>query len=168
MDGLTLNEQIMIADRTLSCFVSWLEGHSLAQTVFTNLYMHKPYLVECRPLKSFCISMYKIIDIIRDFVSRLVEYVRLIDYIYYCAVNILFFVGFSGMVFEEEDFQLGMYGYRLSPDISDQRTVGMLREVESELNEVIHSSSSATISEVSYSSDILLRQLPNDPIVRPH
>lgn len=61
------------------------------------------------------------------------------------------------MVFEEEDFQLGMYGYRLSPDVSDQRTVGMLREVESELNEVIHSSSSATILEVShsYSSDIL-------------
>lgn len=70
LEGLTLNEQTMIVDRTLSCFVSWLEGHSLAQTVFTNLYMHKPYLIECRPLKAFCICMYKIIDIIRDFVSR--------------------------------------------------------------------------------------------------
>lgn len=55
------------------------------------------------------------------------------------------------MVFEEEDFQLGMYGYRLCPDISELRTVGMLREVESELNEVIHSTSSATLTEVSYS-----------------
>ncbi|KAK7579647.1 hypothetical protein V9T40_000276 [Parthenolecanium corni] len=127
LDGLTLNEQIIIVDRTMSCFVSWLEGHSLAQTVFTNLYMQKPHLIECRPLKSFCICMYKIIDIIRDFVSR-------------------------GMVFEEEDFQLGMYGYRLSPDVSDQRTVGMLREVESELNEVIHSSSSATILEVEWAT----------------
>lgn len=70
LDGLTLNEQIIIVDRTMSCFVSWLEGHSLAQTVFTNLYMQKPHLIECRPLKSFCICMYKIIDIIRDFVSR--------------------------------------------------------------------------------------------------
>lgn len=70
LEGLSLKEQIIIVDRTLSCFVSWLEGHSLAQTIFTNLYMHKPYLIECRPLKTFSICMYKIIDIIRDFVSR--------------------------------------------------------------------------------------------------
>lgn len=161
MDGLTLNEQIMIVDRTLSCFVSWLEGHSLAQTVFTNLYMHKPYQVECRPLKSFCVCMYKIIDIIRDFVSRLVNFVCSIVCIHHSlstsAHKISFFTVLSGMVFEEEDFQLGMYGYRLSPDVSDQRTVGMLREVESELNEVIHSSSSATISEVSHLSNFSLR-----------
>lgn len=52
------------------------------------------------------------------------------------------------MVFEEEDFQLAMYGYRLNPDITEQRTVGMLREVETELNEIIHSSSSASHTEV--------------------
>lgn len=52
------------------------------------------------------------------------------------------------MVFEEEDFQLAMYGYRLNPDISEQRTFGMLREVETELNETIHSSSNISSLEV--------------------
>lgn len=38
------------------------------------------------------------------------------------------------MVFEEEDFQPMQYGYRLNPDISEQRIIGMLREVEEELH----------------------------------
>lgn len=59
------------------------------------------------------------------------------------------------MVFEEEDFQLAMYSYRLSPDISDLRVIGMLREVETELNETIHSSSNASTTEVSLSDNVL-------------
>lgn len=38
------------------------------------------------------------------------------------------------MVYEEEDFQSMQYGYHLNPDISEQRVVGMLREVEEELH----------------------------------
>lgn len=38
------------------------------------------------------------------------------------------------MVYEEEDFQSMQYGYHLSPDISEQRVVGMLREIEEDLN----------------------------------
>lgn len=37
------------------------------------------------------------------------------------------------MVYEEEDFQPMQYGYHLSPGISEQRILGMLREVEEEL-----------------------------------
>lgn len=36
-------------------------------------------------------------------------------------------------MFEEEDYQPMQYGYRLVPDVSEQRTVGMLREVEEDL-----------------------------------
>ena len=57
----------------LSCLifqVTWLEGHSLAQTVFTNLYLHDPYIIEDRCLKAFSIGMLKIIDHIRDRVNR--------------------------------------------------------------------------------------------------
>ena len=50
--------------------VTWLEGHSLAQTVFTNLYMHDPYLVEDRALKAFCVCLLKMVDIVRDRVNR--------------------------------------------------------------------------------------------------
>ena len=37
------------------------------------------------------------------------------------------------MVYEEEDFQLMHYGYSLNPDVSEQRIISMLREVEEDL-----------------------------------
>lgn len=73
LSGLTVSEQISIIDVTLACLVSWLEGHSLAQTVFTNLYFQKPYEIKDAPLKAFCICIYKIIEAIRDFANRLVR-----------------------------------------------------------------------------------------------
>lgn len=109
LSGLTMSEQIGIIDSTYACLVSWLEGHSLAQTVFTNLYLHKPHLIQDKPLKVFCISMYKIVYIIKDFVNK-------------------------GLVFEEEDFQPTLYGYHLNPDVNEQRALSMLREVEDELS----------------------------------
>ena len=36
-DNVTVPEFVAIFDHTLSCLVTWLEGHSLAQTVLTNL-----------------------------------------------------------------------------------------------------------------------------------
>ncbi|KAG8228326.1 hypothetical protein J437_LFUL009371 [Ladona fulva] len=108
LDDLTIEEQIGIIDSTLACVVSWLEGHSLAQTVFTNLYLHKPYQIEDRPIKAFSICILKIVDIFKDFVNR-------------------------AMVFEEEDFQPMAYGYHLVPDVSESRAIGMLKEVEEDL-----------------------------------
>ncbi|XP_069688457.1 N-alpha-acetyltransferase 35, NatC auxiliary subunit isoform X3 [Periplaneta americana] len=109
LQDLSLAEEIGIIDSTLSCLVSWLEGHSLAQTVFTNLYLHKPHHIEDRIMKAFSISIFKIVDVIKDFVNR-------------------------ALVFEEEDFQPMVYGYRLVPDVSEPRTMGMLKEVEEELH----------------------------------
>lgn len=40
-------------------------------------------------------------------------------------IDIIFF--FPGMVYEEEDFQSLQYGYRLNPDISEQRVIGKLK-----------------------------------------
>ncbi|XP_063228469.1 N-alpha-acetyltransferase 35, NatC auxiliary subunit [Bacillus rossius redtenbacheri] len=116
LDDLTLAEQIGIVDCTLACLVSWLEGHSLAQTVFTNLYLHKPHQIGDRCVKAFSVSVFKIVDIIKDFVNR-------------------------ALVYEEEDFQPLVYGYRLSPDVSEPRALGMLKEVEDELHRKIRSSS---------------------------
>lgn len=108
LEGLDLSEQIGIIDQILACFVSWIEGHSLAQTVFANLYLHKPFSIEDRPLKAFCIAAYKMVEVVKHFIDQAV-------------------------VFEEEDYQSMQYGYRLVPDVSEQRTVGMLREVEEDI-----------------------------------
>ncbi|XP_052824393.1 N-alpha-acetyltransferase 35, NatC auxiliary subunit [Octopus bimaculoides] len=103
---------IGIMDATLACLVTWLEGHSLAQTVFTNLYLHNPYIIEDRYLKAFCICILKTVDIIRDRVNR------------------------AG-AFEEEDFQLVTYGFKMAAETSDVRAIGMMKEVEEEVNRII-------------------------------
>lgn len=36
-EAVTPQEFVTIFDHTMSCIVTWFEGHSLAQTVFTNL-----------------------------------------------------------------------------------------------------------------------------------
>ncbi|XP_018578871.1 N-alpha-acetyltransferase 35, NatC auxiliary subunit [Anoplophora glabripennis] len=114
LDGFSEQEIIGITDSTLACLVSWLEGHSLAQTVFINLYLHKPYMIEDRVLKAFCLAVYKLLEIIKDLVHK-------------------------AMVYEEEDFQPMQYGYHLNPDISEQRMIGMLREVEEDLHRKLRS-----------------------------
>lgn len=51
------------------------------------------------------------------------------------------------MVFEEEDFQPVMYGYRLVPDVTDTRALGMLREVEDELGKKMKTLKSTILSQ---------------------
>ena len=48
------------------CQVTWLDGYSLAQTVFTNIYLHEPSLIEDRYLRAFSFAVLKIVDIIRE------------------------------------------------------------------------------------------------------
>lgn len=109
LNNITNEELIGIIDTTFACLVSWLEGHSLAQTVFINLYLHKPYMIEDKVLKVFSLSIYKLLEVIKNFVHK-------------------------ALVYEEEDFQPMQYGYMLNPDVSEMRLVGMLREVEEELH----------------------------------
>jgi len=51
------------------------------------------------------------------------------------------------MVFEEEDFQPVMYGYRLVPDVTETRALGMLREVEDELGKKMKASKAIILSQ---------------------
>ncbi|KAK2559132.1 N-alpha-acetyltransferase 35 [Acropora cervicornis] len=44
-------ELIGILDELIACLVTWLDGHSLVQTVFTCLYMHNPFIIEDPCLK---------------------------------------------------------------------------------------------------------------------
>lgn len=108
-DDLTPEEMIGIMDATLATLVTWLEGHSLAQTVFTNLYLHNPYIINDRCLKAFSLVMLKIVDVIRERINR------------------------AGC-FEEEDFQPMSYGFKMAGDLTETRASGMLKEVEDDLN----------------------------------
>lgn len=111
---LSTDEHIGIIDSTLACLVTWLEGHSLAQTVFTNLYLHKPHMIEDKVMKAFSVCVLKMVDTIKNFVNK-------------------------AAVFEEEDFQPVVYGYKLACDVTDVRAAGMMKEVEDELSRKVKS-----------------------------
>ncbi|KAK2171644.1 hypothetical protein NP493_1045g00034 [Ridgeia piscesae] len=117
--GLTGQEMTGIIDDTLACLVTWLEGHSLAQTVFTNLYLHDPSLLEDCHIKAYSLCMLKIVESVRDIVNR-------------------------AAVFEEEDFQPMMYGFKTVPELTSTRVCGMMKEVEDELNRVIKNTRSTS------------------------
>merc|ERR1719193_1352031 len=88
LSNLRVADCIGIIDESLSSLVAWLEGHSLVQTAFTNLYTHHPEKIEDATLRSFIYSLLKLIDVIRNLISR------------------------AG-VYEEEDHQSPTYGFRL-------------------------------------------------------
>lgn len=56
------DELIGIIDETYSCLTTWFDGHSLAQTVMTNLYLHEPERIEDRCLRVFSQTMLKLVD----------------------------------------------------------------------------------------------------------
>lgn len=56
--------------KSLFLQITWLEGHSLAQTVFTCLYVHNPDLIEDPAMKAFALGILKICDIAREKVNK--------------------------------------------------------------------------------------------------
>jgi len=105
-------ELLGIMDELMACFATWLDGHSLVQTVFICLYCHDPSIIENVPLKALCIAMLKMVDIIRRICS-------------------------TAKVYEEEDFQPLLHGFALAPKVSPLRVSGMLREAEDEMTKKI-------------------------------
>jgi N-alpha-acetyltransferase 35, NatC auxiliary subunit len=59
-----------IIDNSFACLVTWLEGHSLAQTVFINLYAQQPNRIEDKYLKAFIITFLKVVDLIKDYIDQ--------------------------------------------------------------------------------------------------
>ncbi|KAJ8005973.1 hypothetical protein DPEC_G00123450 [Dallia pectoralis] len=114
---LSLPELIGIMDTCFCCLITWLEGHSLAQTVFTCLYVHNPDLIEDPALKAFALGILKVCDIAREKVNK-------------------------AAVFEEEDFQAMTYGFKMANNVTDLRVTGMLKDVEDELQRRVKSTRS--------------------------
>lgn len=67
---LTAAEFIGVADGCFSCMVSWLEGHSSAQTLFTCLYLHQPHQIKDRSLRAFCVGMRKLVQVMRNIICQ--------------------------------------------------------------------------------------------------
>ena len=105
---MSKEEMIGIMDDTMCCLMSWLDGHTLAQTLFTNLYLHDPDLIEDKCLKSFSLLILALTDVMRLFVMK-------------------------AEVFEEEDFQYALYNYKLHFSYSETKICSLIRELEDEM-----------------------------------
>lgn len=114
---LSLPELIGIMDTCFCCLITWLEGHSLAQTVFTCLYIHNPDFIEDPAMKAFALGILKICDIAREKVNK-------------------------AAVFEEEDFQSMTYGFKMANGVTDLRVTGMLKDVEDDMQRRVKSTRS--------------------------
>uniref|UniRef100_A0A665VA75 N-alpha-acetyltransferase 35, NatC auxiliary subunit n=1 Tax=Echeneis naucrates TaxID=173247 RepID=A0A665VA75_ECHNA len=130
---LSLPELIGIIDTCFCCLITWLEGHSLAQTVFTCLYIHNPDLIEEPALKAFALGILKVCDIAREKVNK-------------------------AAVFEEEDFQAMTYGFKMANNVTDLRVTGMLKDVEDELQrkvKVLHQQCLALFNRIKFTRLLL-------------
>uniref|UniRef100_A0A8B9D455 N-alpha-acetyltransferase 35, NatC auxiliary subunit n=1 Tax=Anser brachyrhynchus TaxID=132585 RepID=A0A8B9D455_9AVES len=107
---LTSPELIGIMDTCFCCLITWLEGHSLAQTVFTCLYIHNPDFIEDPAMKAFALGILKICDIAREKVNK-------------------------AAVFEEEDFQSMTYGFKMANSVTDLRVTGTASSTRSRQGE---------------------------------
>ncbi|GAB1298268.1 N-alpha-acetyltransferase 35, NatC auxiliary subunit [Apodemus speciosus] len=76
---LSLPELIGIMDTCFCCLITWLEGHSLAQTVFTCLYIHNPDFIEDPAMKAFALGILKICDIAREKVNKAAVFEELVS-----------------------------------------------------------------------------------------
>ncbi len=137
LDGLTKGEQIGIIDQTFACLVTWLEGHSLAQTVFTNLYLHQPFEIRQPLIKAFSVTMLKLIDVIKELTARLVSCIQHQPSLHWIFLHWISLFLIRGGVYEEEDFQPVSYNFKLASEVNEMRGAGMLKEVEDDLQRVI-------------------------------
>ena len=105
-------ELIHLFDQLLSTFHMWLDGHSLALTLFTCVYLHDISIIEDYHLRTICYTFLKLIDYIRE--------------------RILLKAG----LFEEEDFS-GTLTYNFPfyrETMKDQTCLIDLKKCEDELN----------------------------------
>lgn len=108
IDGFTNEELIGIIDDTYSSMVTWLGGHSLAQTLFINVFLHNPMIICDKTLQTFCIVILKISDMIINFIV-------------------------TAKIYEEEDFQIKNYGFDLCTNVNISKIIPKIKLIEDEI-----------------------------------
>eukprot|EP01119_Soliformovum_irregulare_P019219 TRINITY_DN6036_c0_g1_i2.p1 TRINITY_DN6036_c0_g1~~TRINITY_DN6036_c0_g1_i2.p1 ORF type:complete len:443 (+),score=100.15 TRINITY_DN6036_c0_g1_i2:162-1331(+) len=88
--SLSQSQILTLMDQLLNCEVTWYSGYSLAQTILTCLYAHRPSIVTTPWLQSYIKGVLETCGFIRDIILR-------------------------ARIFEEEDFQTPLFGLDLGP-----------------------------------------------------
>lgn len=105
LDGHTPTELIGIIDEVFACVATWLEGHTLAQTVFTCLYLLDTAEIENICLRAFSHAIVKIVEYMRECICR-------------------------GGVYAEDDQQGICIGLNMLNNVTDTSVATSLKEAE--------------------------------------
>ncbi|XP_055348323.1 N-alpha-acetyltransferase 35, NatC auxiliary subunit-like [Paramacrobiotus metropolitanus] len=81
LEGFSSSDYLAVMDRSLPFVIMWMQGHCVAQTVFTLLYLHKPEALRDELMHAYCVTLLELIDHVRQ-------------------------IMLDGGVVEEEDFQV--------------------------------------------------------------
>ena len=103
VDGHSNRMLIGVFDEILACIATWLEGHTLAQTIFTCLYLLDTSIVENLFLRAYATATVKVVEFIRKAI-------------------------FQGWVCGEEDQQAVCLGFNMLGSVSDASVTTSLRE----------------------------------------
>ena len=110
-------ELVGIMDEVLACIATWLEGHTLAQTVFTCMYLLDIDKVESIYLRAFALAIVKTVEYMRACICQ-------------------------GRVFSEDDQQGVCHGFNMLSQTSEAAIVASLKEAEEKLQNVLKQVSS--------------------------
>ena len=94
-----------IADEVFACVATWLEGHTLAQTVFTCMYLLETEEIDNIYLRAFSQGMVKIVEYMRECICR-------------------------GGVYAEDDQQGVCFGFNMLTSVADSSVAAALKEAE--------------------------------------
>ena len=117
---LSSAELSAVLERLLVCLVSWFDGGSLAETLFTCLYLHQPALAHLHLLREQAGAAAS---------SSLIALLA-------AVTTVLRTVGLQRKaviqadIYEEEDFCPGLFGFATAPDVSDDAMRALCAEAE--------------------------------------
>lgn len=98
-------EIIGIIDELMSLEMSWIAGNLLCQTLFTCIYLHRPYKLKSPLLRSYIILLLKTADLIRREVTK-------------------------AQLFDEEDFTTDTMGLSLCEEVQEHEALSGLLQAE--------------------------------------
>lgn len=118
LEDHSLNELVGIIDEVFACIATWLEGHTLAQTVFTCLYLLASGEIITAVLRAFSQAVIKCVGLMRESICR-------------------------GGVFAVDDQQGVCFGFDMLNATSDTSVAAALKDSEERLQNRLRRTSPA-------------------------
>ena len=112
LEGHSPAELIGIFDEILACVATWLRGHTLAQTVFTCMYLLDTQQSENLFLRAFSVAVIKIVDFLREMIGK-------------------------GGVYAEDEQQLVCIGFNMLTSIKDDTVFATLKAAKDRITTLL-------------------------------